>query len=124
MMQDMIYHTQMVSRSSQQAFIIADLPFMSSATSLQAAENAAQLIQQGGAQMVKLEGAKIEAIEFMVQQSIPPITGIVSCSLICCANVAGIHSTMSICAPACSTLTASALPLCPLWEICMPVIYN
>jgi 3-methyl-2-oxobutanoate hydroxymethyltransferase len=53
------------------AFIIADLPFMSSATSLQAAENAAQLIQQGGAQMVKLEGAKIEAIEFMVQQSIP-----------------------------------------------------
>ena len=71
MMQDMIYHTQMVSRSSQQAFIIADLPFMSSATSLQAAENAAQLIQQGGAQMVKLEGAKIEAIEFMVQQSIP-----------------------------------------------------
>jgi 3-methyl-2-oxobutanoate hydroxymethyltransferase len=71
MMQDMIYHTQMVSSSSQQAFIIADLPFMSSATSLQAAENAAQLIQQGGAQMVKLEGAKIEAIEFMVQQSIP-----------------------------------------------------
>ncbi len=70
-MQDMLYHTQIVSRARQQAFIIADLPFMSSATPLQAAENAALLIQQGGAQMVKLEGAKIEAIEFMVQQGIP-----------------------------------------------------
>ncbi|OQK15912.1 3-methyl-2-oxobutanoate hydroxymethyltransferase [Methyloprofundus sedimenti] len=70
-MQDMLYHTQIVSRGRQQAFIIADLPFMSSATPLQAAENAALLIQQGGAQMVKLEGAKIEAIEFMVQQGIP-----------------------------------------------------
>ncbi|MBT5824768.1 MAG: 3-methyl-2-oxobutanoate hydroxymethyltransferase [Gammaproteobacteria bacterium] len=69
--QNMIYHTQMVSCSSQQAFIIADLPFMSSATPLQAAENAALLIQQGGAQMIKLEGAKIKAIEFMVQQAIP-----------------------------------------------------
>lgn len=70
-MQDMLYHTQIVSRGRQQAFIIADLPFMSSATPLQAAENAALLIQQGGAQMVKLEGAKIEAIEFMVRQGIP-----------------------------------------------------
>jgi len=70
-MQDMLYHTQLVNRARQQAFIITDLPFMSSATPVQAAENAALLIQQGGAQMVKLEGAKIEAIEFMVQQGIP-----------------------------------------------------
>ena len=70
-MQDMIYHTQSVCRGRQQAFIITDLPFMSCATPMQAAENAALLIQQGGAQMVKLEGAKIEAIQFMVQQGIP-----------------------------------------------------
>ena len=70
-MQDMIYHTQSVSRGRQQAFIIADLPFMSCATPMQAAENAALLIQQGGAQMVKLEGARCAAIEFMVQQGIP-----------------------------------------------------
>lgn len=70
-MQDMLYHTQLVSRGCQQAFIIADLPFMSNASPMQAAENAALLIQQGGAQMVKLEGARIEAIQFMVQQSIP-----------------------------------------------------
>ena len=70
-MQDMLYHTQLVSRGRQQAFIITDLPFMSNATPMQAAENAALLIQQGGAQMVKLEGARCDVIQFMVQQGIP-----------------------------------------------------
>jgi len=70
-MQDMTYHTQLVARGREQAFIIADLPFMSCATAAQAAENAALLIQQGGAQMVKIEGAKIEIIQFLVQQGIP-----------------------------------------------------
>lgn len=70
-MQDMVYHTQIVSRACRQAFVIADLPFMSGVSHRQAAENAALLIQQGGAQMVKLEGAKIAVIKFMVQQAIP-----------------------------------------------------
>ena len=70
-MQDMVYHAQLVCRGRQQAFVLADLPFMSAATVEQAAENAALLIQQGGAQMVKIEGAKIETIQFMVQQGIP-----------------------------------------------------
>ncbi len=70
-MQDMLYHTQLVSRGRKQAFVIADLPFMSHATPMQAAENAALLIQQGGAQMVKLEGARCDVIQFMVQQGIP-----------------------------------------------------
>ena len=70
-MQDMIYHTQLVSRGNEEAFIIADMPFMSAASNLEAAKNAALLIQQGGAQMVKLEGARLEIIEFMVQQGIP-----------------------------------------------------
>lgn len=70
-MQDILYHTQLVSRGRQQAFVVADLPFMSNATPLQAAENAALLIKQGGAQMVKLEGARYDVIQFMVQQGIP-----------------------------------------------------
>ncbi|NOQ15010.1 MAG: 3-methyl-2-oxobutanoate hydroxymethyltransferase [Methyloprofundus sp.] len=70
-MQDMLYHTQLVSRGRQQAFVIADLPFMSNATPERAADNAALLIQQGGAQMVKLEGARCDIIQFMVQQGIP-----------------------------------------------------
>ncbi len=70
-MQDMLYHTRLVSRGRQWAFVVADLPFMSIATPQQAAKNAARLIQQGGAQMVKLEGARCDIIEFLVQQSIP-----------------------------------------------------
>jgi len=70
-LRDMLYHTQLVARGNEGAFIIADMPFMTSATPIDAAKNAAQLIQQGGAQMVKLEGAKVDAIEFMVQQGIP-----------------------------------------------------
>lgn len=70
-MQDMLYHTQLVCRGRKQSFVVADLPFMSVATPVQAAENAALLIQQGGAQMVKVEGAKTEIIQFMVQQGIP-----------------------------------------------------
>ncbi|MDC9727731.1 MAG: 3-methyl-2-oxobutanoate hydroxymethyltransferase [Methyloprofundus sp.] len=70
-MQDMLYHTQLVSRGNNGAFIIADLPFMSTSSHLEAAKNAALLIQQGTAQMVKLEGARVETIQFMVQQGIP-----------------------------------------------------
>jgi len=70
-LKDMVYHTQLVVRGNERAFIIADMPFMTSATPIDAANNASQLIQQGGAQMVKLEGAKLEVIEFMVQQGIP-----------------------------------------------------
>lgn len=70
-MQDMIYHTSCVSKGRQRAFVIADLPFMSYLTPLMAAENAAKLMQLGGAQMVKLEGARIDSVKFLVDQGIP-----------------------------------------------------
>lgn len=53
---DMIYHTRCVRRGSKTAFIVADLPFMSYASTAQAIGNAARLMQEGGAHMVKLEG--------------------------------------------------------------------
>ncbi|MFU8788093.1 MAG: 3-methyl-2-oxobutanoate hydroxymethyltransferase [Methylobacter sp.] len=68
---DMVYHSRCVSNARQRAFIIADLPFMSYATPALAAKNAAKLMQLGGAQMVKLEGAKSECIRFLVDQGIP-----------------------------------------------------
>ena len=68
---DMVYHTLCVSRARQRAYIIADLPFMSYPTPVIAAKNAAKLIQSGGAQMVKLEGPKIDTISFLVDQGIP-----------------------------------------------------
>ena len=70
-MLDMVYHTRCVTRTRQRALIIADFPFMAYTTSDAAAKNAARLIQQGGAQMVKLEGAKTEIIRFLVEQGVP-----------------------------------------------------
>lgn len=67
---DMIYHTRCVTKTCKRALVIADLPFMTYATPESAAQNAAILIQTGGAQMVKLEGAKLEVIQFLVAQGI------------------------------------------------------
>ena len=68
---NMVYHTQCVSRVRKRAYIIADLPFMTYSSPEIAAKNAAQLLQTGGAQMVKLEGAKVDCIRFLVEQCIP-----------------------------------------------------
>jgi 3-methyl-2-oxobutanoate hydroxymethyltransferase len=67
---DMIYHTRCVTKTCKRALVIADLPFMTYATPEFAAQNAARLIQDGDAQMVKLEGAKLNVIEFLVTQGI------------------------------------------------------
>ena len=50
-MQDILYHTRLVSRGRQQAFIIADLPFMSNATPERAADNAALMSSQTPSQI-------------------------------------------------------------------------
>lgn len=69
----MVYHTGCVTRARRRAFVIADLPFMSYASPAVAAENAARLMREGGAQMVKLEGGRNrrDAIAHMVAQGIP-----------------------------------------------------
>ena len=53
---EMVYHTQMVQRGNDQAWCIADLPFMSDTTIEQTMQSAARLMKEGGANMVKLEG--------------------------------------------------------------------
>lgn len=57
-MDDMIYHTQCVSSSTKHALVIADMPFMSYTNIDTALKNATQLMQVGGAQMVKLEATQ------------------------------------------------------------------
>lgn len=69
--EDMVYHTRCVTAARKRAFVMADLPFASYATPQQALQNAARLMQTGGAQMIKLEGAKLDAIAFLVDQGIP-----------------------------------------------------
>lgn len=67
----MVYHTHCVTRTRKRAFVIADLPFMTYSDPRSAAINAARLLREAGAQMVKLEGAHVEIIRFMVAQGIP-----------------------------------------------------
>jgi 3-methyl-2-oxobutanoate hydroxymethyltransferase len=70
---DVIYHTRCVRRGSRRAFVVADLPFMSYASSAQALGNAARLMQEGGAQMVKLEGGAwlADTVSALTQRGMP-----------------------------------------------------
>lgn len=53
---DMIYHSAHVARATERGLIVTDMPFMTYATPHQALGNAARLMREGGAQVVKLEG--------------------------------------------------------------------
>lgn len=70
---DIIYHTQNVARGLVHAFLIADMPFMSYTTPVQALENAVRLMQEGGAMMVKLEGGQgqVAVVEYLARHDIP-----------------------------------------------------
>lgn len=70
---DIIYHSRLVSRGLQRAFLVADMPFMSYTNPDQALENAVRLMQEGGAMMVKLEGGagQIAIVEYLTRHDIP-----------------------------------------------------
>ena len=56
---DMIHHTKAVARASKSSLIVADMPFLTyNVTIEESLRNAGRLIQEGGAQAVKLEGGK------------------------------------------------------------------
>ncbi len=73
-MEDMIHHTKAVSRGAGDAFVLADMPFMSYQTSVyDALVNAGRLLKEGGASAVKLEGGRevCPQIEAIVKAQIP-----------------------------------------------------
>ena len=73
-MEDMLHHTKAVVRGSKQAMIIGDMPFMTyHFSNSDALRNAARLIQEAGAQAVKLEGGVhvAETVQHIVQCGIP-----------------------------------------------------
>jgi len=69
----MIYHCQPVYRGSQKALLIVDMPFMSYATPDLALHSAARLLQEGQAQVVKLEGGNwlVETVRLLTERGIP-----------------------------------------------------
>ena len=78
-MEDMIHHTAAVSRGTKDAFVVADMPFMSYQTSVyDAVVNAGRLMKEGRANAVKLEGGVefVSHIEAIVKASIPVVAHI------------------------------------------------
>ena len=72
-MRELVYHCACVARVRRRALIMADMPFMSDMTPGGALRNAARLMKQGGAQMVKIEGGAemAETIGLLSRRGIP-----------------------------------------------------
>jgi 3-methyl-2-oxobutanoate hydroxymethyltransferase len=73
-MEEMIYHTRAVVRGNAGALVVADMPFLSYQVDVvEARRNAGRLLQEGGAQAVKLEGGEHVAatIRAIVDMDIP-----------------------------------------------------
>ncbi len=73
-MDQMIYHTQLVSKAVNHAMVIADMPFMSYQTSVeQAIANAGRFLKESNAAAVKLEGgaAVSKTIKAITECGIP-----------------------------------------------------
>ncbi len=68
---DMVYHTRCVAARAGHMLIMADMPFMSFRDPVHALDNATRLMQEGGAHMVKLEGAVTEVVAALARQGIP-----------------------------------------------------
>ncbi|MEB8431687.1 3-methyl-2-oxobutanoate hydroxymethyltransferase [Cocleimonas sp. KMM 6892] len=70
---DIIYHSRAVEPQTKRALVMADLPFMSYTNPDQAIGNAARLMQEGRAHIVKLEGgeAQLDTVRHMTRHGVP-----------------------------------------------------
>jgi len=72
-MEDMLYHTSIVSKGVERALLVMDMPFMSYPSIERALDNATDALQLAGAHMVKLEGGldQIPVVEALSSHEIP-----------------------------------------------------
>ncbi|TAN39034.1 MAG: 3-methyl-2-oxobutanoate hydroxymethyltransferase [Nitrospirae bacterium] len=73
-MDEMIYHTRLVSRAVKNALVIGDMPFMSYQASVEeAVRNAGRFLKEAGASAIKLEGgAEVSGvIQALTRSDIP-----------------------------------------------------
>jgi 3-methyl-2-oxobutanoate hydroxymethyltransferase len=73
-MNEMIYHTKMVTRAARNAMVIGDMPFMSYQTCVaDAVRNAGRFLKEAGAAAIKIEGGVevAEHIKAMTRSDIP-----------------------------------------------------
>lgn len=76
-MDEMVYHTRAVARHVQRAQVVGDLPFMSyQGSEDDAIRNAGRLVQEGGAEAIKLEGgAEFTSIVRKIWRAGIPVMG-------------------------------------------------
>jgi len=70
----MIHHTAAVARGTERALVVADMPFLTyQTTPAEAVRNAGRLLQDGGAEAVKLEGgaAVLDVVKRLVDVGVP-----------------------------------------------------
>ena len=73
-LEDMLHHTRAVTRAKPSAMVVGDMPFMSYQVSpSQAVATAGRMVQEGGADAIKLEGgARVaDAVQRIVEAGIP-----------------------------------------------------
>jgi 3-methyl-2-oxobutanoate hydroxymethyltransferase len=71
-MEEMLHHTRAVVRGTQQALVVADMPFGSYQSSVgEGLANAVRFLKEAGAHAVKLEGAQRELTQAIVAAGIP-----------------------------------------------------
>jgi 3-methyl-2-oxobutanoate hydroxymethyltransferase len=73
-MDQMVYHCEMVSRGSERALLVGDLPFLSYQVGIEdALRNAGRLLKEGHVEAVKLEGGRefVPTVQRLVSAGIP-----------------------------------------------------
>ena len=71
--EDVIYHTRCVTRGSRRAIVVADMPFLTYTSPEIALTNAARLMREGRAHMVKLESSatQIATVRRLSEEGVP-----------------------------------------------------
>lgn len=75
-MEQMLYHSKIVSKAVSRSFVVGDMPFMSYQVSIpEALRNAGRFLQESGVNAVKIEGGKrnIELINRLTEIGIPVV---------------------------------------------------
>lgn len=72
-LEQMSYHAACVARARRRTFLVVDLPFLSFVDVSSALGAAALLMKEGGAQMLKLEGGKVQlqVVKALVDHGVP-----------------------------------------------------
>ncbi|MGV6860001.1 MAG: 3-methyl-2-oxobutanoate hydroxymethyltransferase [bacterium] len=70
---DMIYHARAVASQSPSAMLMVDMPFMTYTSPKQALHSAMRLMQEGAAEMVKLEGGarQVDTVRKLTEHGVP-----------------------------------------------------